>query len=102
MLGLRRRRSGLPLGAWLGFRCLRNGRQIFRHPRLLVRPRPLDLHRLVVHEHQGFDPIAVSEFFRDLGLVRGFDLNIAPFSPHDVEIPINVQQVTDDRFRGFG
>ena len=67
---------------------LRNDRQIFRDPRYVIGPRPFDLQRLVIHEHQGLDPITVLEFFRDLGLVRGLNLDLAPLAPHDVEVPI--------------
>ena len=65
----------------------------------VIRPGALDLQRLVVHEDQGLDPIPISEFFRDLGFARGFNLNLAPLAPHDVEVPINIQQIGHN---GFG
>ena len=99
LLGLRRRRRGFPLGGLLRFRRLRRGRHVFRHARHVIGPGALDLQRLVVHEHQGLDAIPVAEFFRDLGLVRGFDLNLAPLAPHDVEVPVHVQQIAHN---GFG
>ena len=81
----------------LSVRCLRGNRLIVRDSRHVIGTGAFNFQCLVVHKDEGFDPVSIGKFFRHLGCVRGFDLNLAKLTAHDVQISINVQQITDNR-----